>query len=43
MQYSDATDTPYSDVIAALVVRHIDELDTEALEYGTNRLELETA
>lgn len=41
MAYADATDQYYGDVIARLVVDNIDQLDVEAIEFGTNRLDVE--
>lgn len=40
MDYAETTGQAYSDVIAGLVLKHIDELDLQALEYGDNRLEV---
>lgn len=40
MEYAEATGQAYSDVIAGLVLKHIAELDLQALEYGDNRLEV---
>lgn len=39
--YADATDTTYSDLIADLVIRHIDEVDIDVIEHGDNRLDVE--
>lgn len=40
--YADATDQSYNDVIVGQIIRHIDELDAEAVQLGHNRLDVET-
>lgn len=40
--YADATDQSYNDVLVAQIIRHIDELDAEAVQLGHNRLDVET-
>ncbi|MEE1619727.1 Arc family DNA-binding protein [Brachybacterium sp. J153] len=42
MAYADATGRSYNDVIVAQLVKHIDELDVEAVELGHNRLDVDT-
>lgn len=42
MAYADATDQSYNDVIVQQIIRHIDELDAEAVELGHNRLNVTT-
>lgn len=39
--YAEAVDMTNNDVLLELIVRHIDELDVDALEHGTNTLPLE--
>lgn len=41
MAYADATDQTYNDVIVGQIIRHIDELDVDALQLGHNRLDVE--
>lgn len=41
MAYAHATEQHYSDIISRLVVDNIDQVDVEAVEYGTNRLDVE--
>lgn len=40
--YADATDRSYNDVLVEQIIRHIDELDAEAVELGHNRLPVDT-
>ena len=42
MAYADATDQTYNDVIVGQIIRHIDELDVDALQLGHNRLDIDT-
>lgn len=40
--YADATEQSYNDVIVGQIIRHIDELDAEAVQLGHNRLDVDT-
>lgn len=40
MAYAEATGNTYNDVLVDQIIRHIDELDVDAVELGQNRLDV---
>lgn len=42
ISYAEATGNTYNDVLVDQIIRHIDELDADAVELGHNRLDVDT-